>query len=272
MGNNVKTGFTIQKKLKNVGGLIALFIVAFAFSASVSAGTNLVQNGDFSATTNGAGQLGYNTNATDWATTGYNFLFTPGVADTTGVTSQYSSGNWNLLSLWGPNNGSNNGFTAASPTGGNFIAGDGAFQVGSISQAIAGLTVGEQYNVSFWWAAAQQYGYTGANTEQWQVSLGSQTINTAVYNNASHGFSGWQQETFSYTATAATEALSFLAVGTPSGQPPFSLLANVSLEVAGGFSSVSSGGAAAVPEPEMLALMGIGLLGLISVRRQKMLA
>jgi hypothetical protein len=233
----------------------AFFFTVFAFSASVSASTNLVQNGDFSETTNGGGQLGYNTNATGWTTTGYNFLFTPNVADTTGVIGQYSP-----LILWGNGNGAGNGFTAVSPTGGSFVGGDGAFNAGPISQSIAGLTVGEQYNVSFWWAAAQQYGYSGANTEKWDVSLGSQTIDTSVYNNGSHGFSGWQEETFTYTATAVTETLSFLAVGTPSGVPPFSLLTNVSLEVA------------TVPEPEMLALMAIGLLGLVSVRRQKLLS
>jgi hypothetical protein len=227
-----------------------LLVSGMLVATPASAYVDLVQNGDFSSSTNGAGQLGYNTDATSWSTTGYNFLFVPNVADGGGVTSQFSS-----LKLWGPDNGSNNGFTDTSPTGGNFAAADGAFQVGAITQTINGLTAGDSYNLTFWWGAAQQYTYTGATTEQWQVSLGSQTLSTAVYNNASEGFSGWMEQTFSYTATSSSEVLSFLAVGTPSGQPPFSLLSNVSLQVA-------------VPEPEMLALMGIGLLGLLVSRRK----
>ena len=39
------------------------------------------------------------------------------------------------------------------------------------------------------------------------------------------------QDTFNYTMASSTETLSFLAVGTPSGQPPFSLLAGVDVEV-----------------------------------------
>jgi hypothetical protein len=61
---------------------LALALVLFASGAKA----NLLTNGNFSSTTNGGGQLGYNTTATGWSTTGYNFLFTSGSADTTGVT------------------------------------------------------------------------------------------------------------------------------------------------------------------------------------------
>jgi len=64
-------------------------------------------------------------------------------------------------------------------------------------------------------------------------------------------------ESFSYIATSSTEVLSFLAVGTPSGVPPFALLDGVSLN------------ANTVPEPESYTLLGIGLLGILSVRRQQ---
>ncbi len=191
---------------------------------SVSARANLVTNGGFESTTNGAGQLGYNTNATGWTTSGYNFLFTPGSADTTGADGQYGS-----LQIWGPGNGSNNGLPATSPDGGNYVAADGAFQVGAISQTINGLVAGDSYNVSFYWAGAQQQSFNGPNTEQWQVSLGSETQSTGVYDNPSHGFSGWQQQSFTFTADSSSDVLSFLAVGTPSGVPPFSLLDGVSV-------------------------------------------
>jgi hypothetical protein len=225
-----------------VAGLSAL-----AWSTlTISARADLVTNGGFETTTNGPGEFDTSfTQAPGWTSSGYNFIFAPGAADTTGsYTPQY---NGNLL-LWGPNLGSNNGLPATSPAGGNYVAADGAFEVGAISQTINGLTVGDSYTLSFWWAGAQQDGFTGPNTEQWDVSLGSQTQFTAVVDNASHGFTGWHYQTFTYTATSASEVLSFLALGTPNGEPPFSLLDGVSLDPT------------AVPEPGSMALM-LGILG-----------
>ncbi|HEY3847558.1 MAG TPA: hypothetical protein VGL95_10630 [Acetobacteraceae bacterium] len=144
---------------------------------------DLITNGGFESLTNGPGQLGYTTNAAGWTTSGYNFVFASGTADTTGSTGSYGA-----LILWGPADGSNNGLPASSPAGGNFVGADGAFEVGAITQVISGLTVGHQYAVSFWWAGAQQDGFTGTNTEQWDVSLGSETQDTAVLTNTSHGF------------------------------------------------------------------------------------
>jgi hypothetical protein len=128
--------------------------------------------------------------------------------------------------------------------------------VGAISQTINGLTPGDQYTVSFWWGGAQQSGFTGATTEQWQVSLGSQTQSTVILHNANHGFTGWQQQSFTYTPTSASELLSFLALGTPTGVPPFSVLDGVTLN-------------AATPEPGTLALLGSGLLAGVGFVRSK---
>jgi len=79
--------------------------------------------------------------------------------------------------------------------------------------------------------------------------LGSQTQSTPVLSNVSHGFTGRSQESFIYQATSSSETLSFLAVGTPTGVPPFSLLAGVQV--------------AALPEPEewVMMLVGIPLIG-----------
>ena len=93
--------------------IAATILVSAVIGSATPALADLVTNGDFEEITNGGGQLGFNTNATDWtsATTSYNFSFTPGSADTTGVTGQYGN-----LQLWGPNNGSANGLPATSQT------------------------------------------------------------------------------------------------------------------------------------------------------------
>jgi hypothetical protein len=135
----------------------------FVIIGGARAATELVTNGDFELSTNGPGQPGYNTTVTGWAITGYNFLFASGTADNLGSIGQYGK-----LALWGPGNGSDNGLPASSPSGGNFIGGDGAFDQGPISQSISGLTVGQTYALTFEWAGAQQTGFTGATTEQWR--------------------------------------------------------------------------------------------------------
>ncbi|MDR3534786.1 MAG: hypothetical protein P4L90_30010, partial [Rhodopila sp.] len=222
-------------------------------AGTAMAQTNLVQNGNFSSLlVNASDQFGslYPTQqVTGWSTGGYNFVFLPGTADTTGATG--ASGN---VKLWGPNDGSSNGLTAASPTGGNYIAADGAYEVSAITQTINGLNVGQNVTVSFSWAGAQQSGFTGATSDYWTVSLGTVSASnpsqtTSTVNLASKGFSGWMSQTFTFVATSSSELLSFLATGTPSGQPPFALLANVSVTN--------------VPEPAAWTVMVSGLVGLI---------
>ena len=209
----------------------ALAFSVLAFSAQAS---NLVTNGDFTSITSGVGQLGFNTNATGWTSAvpdgSYNFVFMPGSDVTNGVQGQYSG----LLALWTPGNGAptdNHFDTNNIPGGGNFVAADGGFSGhnGPITQEINNLVIGETYNLRFNWAGAQQYGFTGATTEGWTVSLGSSTQQVGAIDNASHGFTGWQSADLAFKATGTSELLSFLAIGTPNGVPPFTLLSNVSL-------------------------------------------
>jgi hypothetical protein len=241
-----------------LGAASALALLTAGVSAQA---TNLVQNGGFETTTltksSEFGSRFAGQKVANWTTSGYNFLFKPFTADTSGAVSEFGP-----VGLWGPPNGSANGFTATSPAGGNFLAADPAFLQGSIDQTITGLVAGEVYRLAFDWAGIQQYGFSGATTEGWNVSLGSQTHSTGTVGVPNHGFSGWMHNVMTFTATGSTETLSFLAIGGPSGtQPPFALLDGVSL----------TGG---VPEPATWGLMilGFGAIGVAARRRRAVTA
>ncbi len=254
-----------------LGAIQAIGIAAALLSMGVarqSQATSLITNGSFeSLTTQASLQFGtgYTTSktgvpvpvqtVTGWTTSGYNFVFLPGTADTTGATGASGS-----LKLWGPGDKlageSDNGLPAYSPDGGNYIAADGAYQVATINQTLTGLSPGSLAVVSFYWAGAQQSGYSGATTEQWTVGFTNDPNQaTPVVQNTNHGFTGWTQQTFSFVVKSTTAVLSFLANGTPGGEPPFSLLDGVTL--------------VQVPEPASWAVLltGCGLAGL-AVRRR----
>ncbi len=215
---------------------------------------------------------------------GYPFLFiaTPGIADgnasgpTTGFADPWddSAGAGNsskgiaYRSLWGAGNGgvgqdgqTADAFNGRGPLGAsdpnNFLIADGDYHKTAIGQTVNGLVVGDHYSLSFAWAAAQWDTFSGATTEQWQVSFGNSTGYTSVYSLNSHSFSGWMNATLNFTATSTSEALSFLAYGTPVGEPPMLLLDDVAMYD--------------TPEPAALATMvvGVGCLGAM-VRRRRM--
>ena len=96
-----------MRKAATIGFSAAIVFLIIAIPARAD---DLVTNGSFEITTNGTGQLGYNTVATGWSSSGYNFLFASGTADTTGA-----EGSAGTLMLWGPNDGSDNGLPASSP-------------------------------------------------------------------------------------------------------------------------------------------------------------
>jgi hypothetical protein len=188
---------------------------------------------------------------------------TTAAANSTGV-----NGNGGALGLWNPNETVNIGSSkhpddiagmdtiTAPPSGGNFLAADPVYESSAITQVINGLSVGQKYNLYFYFAGAQQSGsaFTSTTTEYWTVSLGtSGSTTTAVINNPAESFTGWELENLQLTATAASETLSFLAGGGPSGLPPFALLSDVYMVVAPEPSTIFAGAFLMLP-------MGFGIV------------
>jgi hypothetical protein len=232
----------------------------------------LVRNGDFSlnnltaaAPTGVTNPLGAKAGTT--ATAAYWDFSTP--KNTLVWLSATGTAAYSNLNTLGGGPGDNR-LTGSAPilnpvTGGSgfFVAADGdPVYRSTFSQTLTGLIAGEQYNVSFWQAAAQQAGQTGHTTEQWQVSLGGSanqlsTIMSPVEpigGGTATAVSGWQKENLTFIAGSTNQLLSFLANGTPTGEPPISFLTGVSVQ---GNSSTS------VPEPEdyVGTLIGIGFVG-----------
>jgi len=243
----------------------------------VEAATNLVQNGSFSLNTlpsplNPADASGaeidslwnYNGDLTDWSSVAsgtyprvYNLLFTGTLAADTSIDAdtRYTSAEPQHL---------NSNVDSLSPDGGAFVGldGDPGFS-GPLTQTITGLTVGDTYQLTFYWAGAELSNRTGYQTIQLTGSFGGDPFATPVFTNTNPVgtpglFSGWTQETFDFTANATSEVLSFLAVGSPANNlPPFALLDGVSLT--------------SVPEPSTWAMMlaGFGGLGYAAFRRRR---
>jgi hypothetical protein len=270
----MQSGFTIARKRFTGAmlGLSAMLGLAGPVGATLDPAHQFITNGGFEQTTNGLGQLRRNTNVVGWtsqkvdaSTYSYSFVLNASTVSTTGSPGEYGQ-----EMLWGPGNGANNGLqNSLGGTGGNFVGADGAYHLGKLTQTITGLIVGQSYQLTFDFAGAQEYNYgNGPSTDSWYFGFENQGINqqSAVLNNSYKGFTGWQTQTFNFVATQTSDTLYFLAQGSPAGQPPFSLLDNVSL--VGAYGTVS-----AAPEAGTWAMMlfGFGGIGMALRTRRRSL-
>ena len=205
----------------------ALALAAVALPATAA---NLVVNGSFDADVT-ATKINFQNNVTGWTGGGgLTFLAPPGTAD-----------DGSYLPVYGP-------FPTTSPDGGNFILADGdPNYAGAFSQTISGLTIGQQYALNFYQAAGQQAGFQGPTTERWSVTFGGENWLSSQFSLPEGGVGPWQAQSHTFTATAVSQVLTFLASGTPGGAPPISFLDGVSLDAVPG-----------VPEPATWAMMLIG--------------
>jgi len=155
------------------------------------------------------------------------------------------------------------GFPDTSPDGGDFIFADAdpAYN-GTLYQRVNGLTVGETYTLTFWQAAGQQDKRTGPTTELWRVSFGNETKYSDKFSLPQGAFGDWQQQSMNFIATQTSQVLTFLAQGTPSGQPPIAMLDGVSLKA-------YQPPVTAVPEPATWAMMIMGFGAVAGVMRRR---
>jgi hypothetical protein len=252
--------------------LLSCWVPVMFLSALVPVHAGLITNGSFENTTlTGSGQatFGSGTNCTggdiaSWclgsggtasqsSNNGNNalsLLYFPGTEDST-VTDQFGTNNF---SLWP---GITNTIPNSSPDGGNYLVLDGGSGYNlSIYQTVSGLVAGKQYLLTFYQAAGQQNGFTGATTEQFEVVFGTSTQYSALQSDPSHDFQPWTKQSMVFTATSTSQVLSFLALGTPAGQPPMVFLDGINM-------------VQTTPEPSSLVIGGIGVGALLIVRRRR---
>ena len=221
---------------------IAKFLVlALVLSASSPVHAGLITNGDFSSHSSGA------------IVPSNHYLVQAGNDPTVNgsLSGKATLTGWTVYNGTYSDNAPPNGTTTFLG-----LSADNGFvhSVNSIQQTINGLTVGQNYAVSFDWAATQTLGADGNYSVGWEVSLGGGTAqDTTVASQATNTTSSWMHESFIFTATSSSEVLKFLSVSPVVYGPPSALLTNVDMQ------------SVAVPEPSTLVSLGLGSIAFVAI-------
>lgn len=219
-----------------------------AFSAIVFANADL------------EGTLAAATVPTDWEKVPFDASFSEATTD--------GASNGDVVGPTGPNVAG--GIFGSAHSGSSFVAGAHStvatvvLQEG-IQQIVTGFTVGGTYSFSFFQATVSTSN-AADNAGSWRVyadgALIATTLPTATtlaYNDAAKATSlVWEERTVTFTATAESLTLSFLAYDTDGDISPGN-------GVYMGLDSLSE--ITAVPEPASILLGALGLLGLMRRRR-----
>lgn len=129
------------------------------------------------------------------------------------------------------------------------------FNVEGITQNVAGLQVGQTYQLRFY--SMSNHTNQNANArQQWRVSFGGETqFSQQTFSSAT---ANWVQSTLNFTATATTQALTFVAEFLPGSYPEILNIDGIVLT------------AATVPEPDVAWLLSSGLLAMGFLARRRM--
>lgn len=228
------------------------FLVAgsLALAAFSPLRANLIQNGSFEISS---------------VTTTTQFL-SAGVADWTNsnIGEALVFPSWYTNGYLFPNVTLAGAFPQTSPDGGNFVYSDSDFMTSAIQQNVSGLVAGDTYTLSFYDALDQDVEpnvtVPGPVSAYWQVTFGTTQNTPTMSADGSLGtFTNWSLQSMNFTATSATQVLSFFAIGM--GDPPLAMIDGVDLEDT------------TTPEPASLALVSGALaFGAWRIRRRKIRA
>jgi hypothetical protein len=249
--------------------LIGLSVTALTMLTCTAQASPIVVNGSFE----------------DTPTSGNTFILTSGLSPTIDIPGWTTTSALTIL-VTGANDYDLTPPVVTSPDGGNFLATDGSFGLGTLTQTLTGLTVGDTYNLSFYQATNELSGNAGATEGQWEVTIGGSltATNSVTLPNATTWSpfttyvvtspddqwttplmtipSGWEFESYNFVANASSELLGFLGLGAPLGAPPLVLLDGVAVTQV-----VGTTGTSPAPEPTSVSLLGAGLFGILLASR-----